>query len=130
MKRRLQFAVLILVPLLTMQSASASILCSGWRSTCSRYSDIGLNSRQDRKCPGTPSQTVSDQSACCQVGSPEPAQVRTNPPAAEQQIAHETTGQTPARLVEAIPSGLHLNPTQAIRPHADSLQSLYSTFLI
>lgn len=131
MKRRLQFAVLFLVPLLIMQSASASVLCSAWRNSCSGCSDNGSNSSPDRKCPETPSPTVSNQSACCQVGSPEPAQqVRANPPGAEQQIAYETTGQTPAWLIEPILSGLQLNPAQAIRPHADSLQSLYSTFLI
>jgi len=131
MKRRLQFAVLVIVPLLVMQSASARVLCSALRSSCAGCSDNGSTSSQNRSCPARPSQTTSGQNACCQAGSPEPAQqVRSNAPAVGQEMAFEAATQTLAWFIEPVPSGLHLNPEQAIRKHVGSLQSLYRTFLI
>src|ERR1017187_7457686 len=100
MKRRLQFAVLVLVPLLMMQSASARVVCSALRSSCGRCPDNGANSSQDRRCPGTSSPTTPSENACCQVGSPKPAQqVRTNPSGVQQNVAYGTTGQ----FIERIP---------------------------
>jgi hypothetical protein len=126
MKRRLQFAVLVLLPLLVMQSASASVACSALRSSCSRCSDNGSNSGQDCRCPGTQSLTPASQNACCQVGSPKPAQqVRTNPSGVQQDIPYGTTGQ----FIERIPFGLQLNPTQTIPSRNNSLQSLLCIFL-
>lgn|SRR5579872_2654944 len=127
MKRWLQFAVLVLLPLLMMQSASGSVLCSALRDSCNRCSDGGSNSSQDRRCPVTPSPTTQNRSACCQVGSPKPAQqVRTNPSGAQQNMAFGNKG----RFIERIRSVSRLYPIQAIPPCTNSLQSLYGTFLI
>ena len=127
MKRWLQFAVLVILPLLMMQSASGSVLCSALRNSCNRCSDDGSNSSQDRRCPESPSPTTQNQSACCQVGSPKPAQlVRTNPSGAQRNIAYRTKG----RFIERIPSVSRLYPIQGIPPRSNSLQSLYGTFLI
>jgi len=126
MKRWFQFAVLVLLPLLMMQSASGSVLCSALRNSCNRCSDGSPNSSQDRRCPETPPLTTQNQSACCQVGSPKPAQqVRTNPSGVQQDVAYGTTGQ----FIERIPFGLHLIPTQTIPSSNNSLQSLLCIFL-